>query len=49
MGVDAKTREGVGLVHAWGRETEHGETTTERVGREMVVPLPGGGHEGSGI
>ena len=49
VGVDAKNREGVGLVHAWGRKKDHGETVAERVGREMVLPLPGGGHEGSGI
>ena len=49
VGVDAKTREGVGLIHAWGRETVHGETAAERMGQEMVLPLPGGGHEGSGI
>ena len=49
MGVDAKNREGVEIVHAWGRETDYGETAAERVGWEMVLPLPGGGHEGSGI
>ena len=26
VGVDSKNREGVELVHAWGRETDHGET-----------------------
>ena len=49
VGVDAKNREGVRLIRAWGRKTDHGETAAERVGREMVLPLPGGGHEGSGI
>ena len=49
MSVDSKNREGVGLVSAWGRDTDHGETAAERVGREMVLPFPGGGHEGSGI
>ena len=34
VGVDAKNREGVGLIHAWGRETDHGETAAKRVGRE---------------
>ena len=48
VGVDAKNIEGVGLVHAWGRETDHGETAADRVGWEMVLPFPGGGHEGSG-
>ena len=44
MGVDAKNREGIGLIYAWGRETDHGETAVERVKREKVLPLPGGGH-----
>ena len=47
VGGDAKNGAGVELLHAWGRETDHGETTTERVVQEMVLPLPGGGHEGS--
>ena len=42
-------REGVGLVHAWGCATDHGETAVERVGREMVLPLSDGGHEVGGI
>ena len=49
MGGDAKNGAGVELFHAWGRETDHGETAAERVGREMVLPLPGGSHEGSRI
>ena len=49
VGVESKNREGVGLIHAWGRTTDHGETAAERVGREMKLPLPGGGHEGSGV
>ena len=49
VGVDAKNREGVGLVHSWVRETYQGETDVESVGREMVLPLPGWVHEGSGI
>ena len=49
MDVDVKNIEGVGIIHAWGRETDHGETAAERVGREMVLSLPGGGHEGSKI
>ena len=49
VGGDAKNRAGVELIHAWGRETDHGETAAERVGREMVLPLPRGGHEGSSI
>ena len=47
VGVDAKNGAGAELRHAWGRETDHRETSTERVGREMVLPLPGGGCEGS--
>ena len=34
-------------INLSGRKTDHGETAAERVGREMVLPLPGGGHEGS--
>ena len=33
VGGDAKNRAGVELIHAWGRETDHGETAAERVGR----------------
>ena len=47
MGGDAKNGAVVDLIHAWGRETDHVAIATERVGREMVLPLPGGGHEGS--
>ena len=32
VGVESKNREGVGLIHAWGRATDHGETAVERVG-----------------
>ena len=47
MGGDAKNGAGAEIPHSWGSETEHKETAAERVGREMVLPLPGGGHEGS--
>ena len=47
MGGDAKNGVGVEVFHAWGRETDHRETTAKRLRREMVLPLPGGGHEGS--
>ena len=47
MGGDAKNGAGVELIHAWVRETDHRETAAERVGREMVLLLPGGGHGGS--
>ena len=49
MGGDAKNGAGAEILHAWGRETDHRETDAERVGREMVLPLPVGGHEGSRI
>ena len=49
MGGDAKNGAGVELFHAWGFKTDHGETAAERVGREIVLPIPGGGHEGSGF
>ena len=47
VGDDAKNGSGAELLHSWGSETDHREAATERVGREMVLPLPGGGHEGS--
>ena len=46
MGGDAKNRAGVELFPAWGRKTDHEEIATDREGREMVLTLPGGGHEG---
>ena len=49
VGGDAKNGAGAELLHAWGRETDHGETSAERVGLEIVLPLTGGGHEGSRI
>ena len=42
VGGDAKNGAGVELFHAWGRETDHRETSAERVGREIVLPLPRG-------
>ena len=47
MGGDAKNGAGAERLHAWGRETDHGETAAERMGRKMVLPFLGGGHEGS--
>ena len=38
VGGDAKNGMGVELIHAWGSETDHGETAMDRVGREMVYP-----------
>ena len=49
MGGDAKNGAVVELIHAWLRKTDHGETAAERVGREIVLPLPRGGHEGNRI
>ena len=47
MGGNAKNGAGAELLHSWGSETDHRETAAERVGRDMVLPLAGGGHEGS--
>ena len=47
MGGDAKNGAGAELLHSWVSEMDHRETAAERVGREMVLPLPGGSHEGS--
>ena len=49
MGGVAKNRSGAELLHSWGSETDHREAAAERVGREMVLHLPGGGHEGSRV
>ena len=49
VGGDAKNRAGVELINAWSSKTDNIETAAERVGREMVLSLPGGGHEGSRI
>ena len=39
---------GVDRVHTWGGETDNRQTTAEREGWELVLPLIGGGHEGGG-
>ena len=49
VSVDSKNREIIGLVHAWGRATDHGEKAVERVGREMVLTLSSEGNEVSRI
>ena len=49
VGGDAKNRAGVELIHAWGRNTDHGETAAERVGREMVYPSLEGDTEEAGF
>ena len=45
VGAEPTDREGAGELHAWGRAQDHRETSAERVGWEMVLPLSGGGHE----
>ena len=40
VGVDSKNREGVVLVHAWGRETYHGDTAVERGGAGNGITPP---------
>ena len=49
MGADTTDREGAGDLHARGRAQDHGETATERVGWEMVLPLYCGVHERGGV
>ena len=49
VGADPTDREGAGNLYAWGRKKDHGETAAERVGREVVLPLSDGGHEGGGV
>ena len=49
VGGNAKNGAGIKLIHAWVCNTDHGEIAAERVGLEMVLPLPGGGHEGSSL
>ena len=36
---------GTERVHPWGDETDNRNTTMEREGWEVVLPLTGGGHE----
>ena len=49
VGGDAKNGAGAEILHPWGSETDYKEASTERVGREIVLPLTGGGHEGSRV
>ena len=44
MGADPTDRAGAGEFHAQGRAQDHGETSAERVGWEMVLSLSAGGH-----
>ena len=49
MGDVAKNGAGAKLLHPWVSETDYREAAAERVGWEMVLPLSGGSHEGSGV
>ena len=49
MGAEPTNRKGAGQLHSKGCAKDNGETSAERVGGEMVLPLPGGGHEGVGV
>ena len=40
VGADPTNRKGAGQLHARGRAKDNGETTADRVGGEMVLPLP---------
>ena len=35
-------------IYTWGGETANWQTTAEREGWEVVLPLTGGGNEGGG-
>ena len=48
MGGVPENGEGTEHVHTWDGETANRKTTAEREGWEVVLPLTGGGHEGSG-
>ena len=48
MGVVSDNGAGVERVHTWGGETTNSQTTAEREGWEVVLPLTVGGHEGDG-
>ena len=49
VGGVAKNGAGAELLHSWVSETHYREAAAERLGREMVLPLLGGGHEGSRV
>ena len=49
VGADPTNRNGAGRLHARGRVKDNGETIAERLGGEMVLTLPGGGHEGGRV
>ena len=48
MGGVPKNGEGTERFHTWGSETDYREAAAEREGWEMVLPLTGVSHEGSG-
>ena len=48
MGGDSKDREGTERIPTWGGEATHWETSAEKEGRGMALPLTRGGHERGG-
>ena len=48
MGGVIENGAGTERVHTWGGEADYRKATEEREGWEVVLPLTGGGHEGSG-
>ena len=48
MGGVPENGAGTERVHPWRGKTDNRKTTAEREGWEVVLPLTGGGHEGSG-
>ena len=49
VGGVAKNGAGAERLHLWGSKTDYREAAAERVGREIVLPLTGGGREGSRV
>ena len=48
MGGDPDNGASTERIHPWGGEMDYRKATAEREGWEVVLPLTGGGHEGSG-
>ena len=49
VGSVAKNGAGAELLCSWVSETDYREAAAEKVGREMSLPLTGGGNEGSRV
>ena len=49
IGGVATNGAGAERLHSLGSKTDYREAAAERVGREMVLPLTVGGHEGSRV